>query len=76
MDNIPQRRTVALPYRSLLAFLEKRVYLPNITPSYYHVFGLVASVLFLLRPFDVGEGAGVGLDPAGRLGRRGNGAAL
>jgi phosphatidylglycerophosphate synthase len=47
MDNIPQRRTVALPYRSLLAYVEKRIYLPNITPSYYHVFGLIASVLFL-----------------------------
>lgn len=47
MDDIPRRRSLALPYRSLLTFFEKRVYLPDITPSYYHVFGLFASVLFL-----------------------------
>ena len=47
MDNIPQRWAIALPYRSVLSFIEKRVYLPNITPSYYNVFGLMASVAFL-----------------------------
>ena len=46
MDNVPQRRAIALPYRSVLSFIEKRVYLPNITPSYYNVFGLMASVAF------------------------------
>ncbi len=46
MATIPKRQAVALPYRSVLAFLEKRIYLPNITPSYYHVFGLAASVFF------------------------------
>ena len=47
MDKVPQRRAIALPYRSVLAFIEKRVYLPNIRPSYYNVFGLVASIAFL-----------------------------
>ena len=46
MDNIPRRRAIALPYHSLLSFFEKRVYLPDITPVCYHVFGLIASVLF------------------------------
>ena len=47
MDIIPSRRSVALPYRTLLAFLEKRVFLPDINPSYYHAFGIVLSVLYL-----------------------------
>ena len=46
MDNIPQRRAITLPYRSVLLFIEKRVYLPNIAPSYYSVFSLVASAAF------------------------------
>ena len=47
MDNIPGRRSVALPYRSLLTFLEKRVLLPDINPSYYHALGIALSVLYL-----------------------------
>ena len=46
MANIPKRQAIALPYRAVLSFFEKRIYLPNITPSYYHVFALVASVSF------------------------------
>ncbi len=47
MGHIPQRRAVALPYRSVLSALEKHIYLPDISPSYYHVFALVASVAIL-----------------------------
>ncbi len=51
MDNVPQRRAIALPYRSVLSFIEERVYLPDITPSYYNVFSLMASAAFLcIRP--------------------------
>ena len=47
MDIIPGRRSVALPYRSLLTFLEKRLFLPDINPSYYHTLGIALSVLYL-----------------------------
>jgi phosphatidylglycerophosphate synthase len=47
MGHIPQRRAVALPYRAVLSYLEKHIYLPDISPSYYHVFALVASVAML-----------------------------
>ena len=47
MDNIPGRRSVALPYRSLLTILEKRLILPDINPSYYHALGIALSVLYL-----------------------------
>ena len=47
MDNVPGRRSVALPYRSLLTFLEKRLFLPDINPSYYHALGIGLSVLYL-----------------------------
>lgn len=47
MGNIPHRRAVALPYRSVLTYLENHIYLPDINPSYYHVFALCVSVLVL-----------------------------
>lgn len=47
MDIIPSRRSVASPYRSLLAILEKRLFVPDINPSYYHTLGLALSVLYL-----------------------------
>ena len=47
MDSVPSRRSVALPYRSLLTFLEKRLFLPDINPSYYHTLGIALSVLYL-----------------------------
>jgi phosphatidylglycerophosphate synthase len=47
MDSVPVRRAVARPYRSVLSALEKRVYLPDINPSYYHAFGIAASILFI-----------------------------
>ena len=46
MATIPKRQAIALPYRSVLASFEKRIYLPNIMPSYYHVFALAASISF------------------------------
>lgn len=47
MDDIPRRPRVATPYRTLLSSLEKRVALPNVNPSYYHVLALGLSVLYL-----------------------------
>jgi phosphatidylglycerophosphate synthase len=47
MDDIPRRPGVATPYRTLLSSLEKRVALPNVNPSYYHVLALGLSVLYL-----------------------------
>ncbi len=47
MDTVPGRRSVAVPYRSVLAVLEKRLVLPDISPSFYHLAGLVLSVAFL-----------------------------
>jgi phosphatidylglycerophosphate synthase len=47
MDSVPIRRSVARPYRSVLGVLEKRVPLPDISPSYYHAFGITASILFI-----------------------------
>ncbi len=47
MDTIPSRRSIALPYRTVLTSLERRLFLPDINPSYYHVFGIVLSLLYL-----------------------------
>jgi phosphatidylglycerophosphate synthase len=47
VDTIPSRRSIALPYRKVLTFLESRLILPDINPSYYHAFGIVLSVLYL-----------------------------
>lgn len=47
MGSIPVRRAVTRPYRSVLSMLEKQVYLPDISPSYYHAFAIVASILFI-----------------------------
>jgi phosphatidylglycerophosphate synthase len=47
MGNIPHRRAVARPYRAVLSYLENHIYLPDISPSYYHVFALAGSVLML-----------------------------
>jgi phosphatidylglycerophosphate synthase len=47
MDTVPGRRAIALSYRAVLAFLEKHVILPDISPSYYHLAGFTLSVLFL-----------------------------
>ena len=47
MDDVPGRRVLALPYRALLTFLEKRIFLPDINPSYYHALGLALSVFYL-----------------------------
>lgn len=47
MDSVPVRRTVTRPYRALFSAVEKRVYLPDISPSYYHAFAIAASILFI-----------------------------
>lgn len=47
MDIIPGRPSVASPYRAVLTALEKRVALPNIHPSYYHLSAILLSVLCL-----------------------------
>jgi len=47
MDVIPGRRLVASPYRTLLSLFENRLLLPDLNPSYYHLLGLVLSVLYL-----------------------------
>jgi phosphatidylglycerophosphate synthase len=47
MDTVPVRRPVALPYRKLLGLFERRIILPDISPSYYHLFGILASILFV-----------------------------
>jgi phosphatidylglycerophosphate synthase len=47
MDSIPVRRAVTRPYRAVFSALEKRVYLPDISPSYYHAFAIAASILFI-----------------------------
>jgi phosphatidylglycerophosphate synthase len=47
MDTIPKRRSIALPYRSVLAFLESRAFLPDINLSIYHLAGFALSVAFL-----------------------------
>ena len=47
MDSVPVRRTVTRPYRAVFSALEKRVYLPDISPSYYHAFAIIASILFI-----------------------------
>jgi phosphatidylglycerophosphate synthase len=46
MDTIPERRSVASPYRVVLSVLEKRAPLPNINPAYYHTLALVLSVFY------------------------------
>ncbi len=47
MDVIPGRRSVASPYRALLSLFEGRLFLPDLNPSYYHLLGLMLSVLYL-----------------------------
>jgi phosphatidylglycerophosphate synthase len=47
MDSIPVRRSVARPYRAVFSAIEKWVTLPDISPSYYHAFAIVASILFI-----------------------------
>jgi phosphatidylglycerophosphate synthase len=50
MDTIPDRRSVASPYRAVLSVLEKQAPLPNINPAHYHTLALVLSVLYLYTP--------------------------
>ncbi len=47
MDTVPSRPALALPYRTLLSFVEKRVGLPDVDPLFYHALALLLSVLFL-----------------------------
>jgi len=47
MDIVPNRRSLAFLYRTLLTFGEKHVFLPDINPSYYHTFGITLSLLYL-----------------------------
>ena len=47
MDTIPARPPVAGPYRLLLTSLEKRIWLPDINPSFYHASGLGLSIVYL-----------------------------
>jgi len=48
MANIPVRSPLAIPYRRLLAFLEKWIVLPNIRPAYYDVAAILLSLLFFV----------------------------
>ena len=47
MDTIPARPAVAGPYRLLLTSLEKRIWLPDINPSFYHAVELGLSIAYL-----------------------------
>jgi phosphatidylglycerophosphate synthase len=51
MVDIPLRTPLALSFRKPLTYLERGLILPNISPSYYAVAGIVLSLLFfVVRP--------------------------
>jgi phosphatidylglycerophosphate synthase len=47
MDTIPSRRSLASATRTVLTYLERRMFLPDINPSYYDALGIILSVLYL-----------------------------
>lgn len=55
MDLIPDRPHLASPYRALLAFLEARLVLPDISPAYYSALGILLSILFLYAQTTLGK---------------------
>jgi phosphatidylglycerophosphate synthase len=48
MANVPIRSPLAMPYRKVLAFLEKWIVLPHIRPAYYDITAILLSVLFFV----------------------------
>ncbi len=47
MGNVPVRPSIASLYRAPLAFVEKHVPLPNVSPSVYHASAILLSVVYL-----------------------------
>jgi phosphatidylglycerophosphate synthase len=50
MDSVPVRRPLTVPYRALTNFLERRIRLPDINPSWYQVAAILASLAILYVP--------------------------
>ena len=48
MAQTHQRLPVAAPYRKLLAYLERGLVLPKISPNYYDAAGILLSLLFFV----------------------------
>ena len=50
MDVVPGRNVLALPYRTLVSYIENRLPLPDLNPSFYHAAAILLSILFAYAP--------------------------